>query len=140
MSSAIGMCESVNLTPEPTEPAVELIYGVLPLLKTAEGLVQCVELCLTGVTVSALQRLPHLTRSGKICNLRADLKSDSLVYDHLDRGVIGGPFFQLLLEGLEDSGRERRGAISSLQRGAGGIGEVGCNWSNQRAINMAENA
>ena len=33
MCSAVGRCESVNLTPEPTEPVVELIYGILPLLR-----------------------------------------------------------------------------------------------------------
>ena len=76
MGNAVGRYESVNLTPEPTEPAVELIYCVLPLLKI--GLVQRVKLFLTGATVSALQRLPHLTRSGKICNLRAYIKSHSL--------------------------------------------------------------
>ena len=39
MHSAVRRCESVNLMPKPTEPVVELIYGVLPLLKTTEGLI-----------------------------------------------------------------------------------------------------
>ena len=54
MDSAVRRCECVNLTPKPTEPAVELIYGVFPLLNTTEGLVQDVELCLIGAAVAAL--------------------------------------------------------------------------------------
>ena len=107
MDSAVGRCESVNMTPEPTEPAVELVDGALPLMKTTEGLVQCVNLCLTGAAVAALQTLPHLTRSGKIGNLRADLKSESLADDHLGHGLVSNPLLQLLLKGLENSRRGR---------------------------------
>ena len=104
MSSAVRGCEGINLTPEPTEPAVELIHGVLPLLKTVEGLVQCVELCLTRATVSTLQIRPHLTCSRKIGNLRADLESDGLTDDHLGRGVVGSHFSSFFSKASKTAG------------------------------------
>ena len=59
--------------------------------------------------------------------------------DHLGRGVVSGPLLQLLLEGLENSGREGGRAIRSLQGGAGGVGEVRSNRGIRRASNKAEN-
>ena len=76
---------SVNLAPEPTIPAVELVNGVLPLLKTTKGPMQGVELRLNGATVVALQILPHLPSSGKLRHLSRDLKCDGLADDHLGR-------------------------------------------------------
>ena len=88
MYIAVGRCECVNLTSDPIKTVVEPVDSVLPLLKTTKGLVQGVDLCLTGAAVAAIWILPHLTCSVKICNLRADLKSDSLADDHLGRGVV----------------------------------------------------
>ena len=140
MSGAVGRCERINLTPEPTEPAVELINGVLPLLKTAKCLVQGIELRLAGATVATLQVHPHLPRSGKISNLRTDLEGDGLADDHLGRGVVCIPPVQLPLKCLESSGREGRGPISSLKGGARGVGEKRSHGRHGSAIDMAEDA
>ena len=128
-----------DLAPTPTKPAVELVNGVLPLLKTTKNLVQGVELPLTGATIAVLQILPLLPSSGKLRHLSADLKGDSLADDHLGRKIVSGPLLQLLLKGLENSRRDRGRVVSSPEGGTRGIREVGSNEHGRGAINMAKN-
>ena len=50
---ARNRCEGINLAPDPTVSAIEPVDRVIPLLKTAKGLVEDVELGLAGTTVAS---------------------------------------------------------------------------------------
>ena len=97
--------ESINLSPELTEPTIELIDGLISLLKSAQSLVECKDLSLAGNTVTPGKVCPHCMSSGKISYLSPDPRGDRLADHHLGGRVICVPFLQLLLEGIKKSGR-----------------------------------
>ena len=52
------------MAPNPTVSGIELVDRVIPLLKTAKGLLEGVELGLAETTVASSQVVPHLMSSG----------------------------------------------------------------------------
>ena len=98
--------KGINLLPGITVAAVELIDGVVPLLKATQCLVQCVEMGLAGATVAMSKVCPHRMSGRKVGNLRPDARGDRLVDHHLRRGVIRMPLLQFPFKGLEKNRRE----------------------------------
>ena len=83
--------KSINLAPESTITTLELINGVIPLLKPTKSPVKSVELCLAGSTVAMGQIVPYISSSGQLCNLRANLKDNRPTGHHLHVRIITVP-------------------------------------------------
>ena len=64
--------EGINLSLGITVAAVELINGVVPLLKATQCLVQCEDLGLAGSTVATSKVCSHSMSGRKIDNLRSE--------------------------------------------------------------------
>ena len=121
--------EGINLPPKLTEAAVELVDGLISLLKSTQCLVQSENLSLAGHTVAPGEICPHSMCRGKLSNLGPDPRGDRLADHQHRRGVICVPFLRLLLEGVEENRRDRRRSIPVSDRGLGDVGEVGsCGW------------
>ena len=105
MDGTLWWRESINLSPKLTEATVELIDGLISLLKSAQRLIERVDLSLTGDTVASGEVCPHRMSSRKLSYLGPDPRGNRLADHHLRGGVIHVPFLQLLLEGVEKSGR-----------------------------------
>ena len=97
--------KSINLPPNLTEATVELVDGLIPLLKSAQRLIEREDLSLTGDTVAPSEVCPHRMSSRKISYLGPDPKGDRLANHHLCGRIIRVPFLQLLLKGIKKSGR-----------------------------------
>ena len=91
MCRALWWSEGINLPPKLTEAAVELVDGLIPLLKSAQRLVEREDLSLTENTVAPGEVCSHHMSSGKISYLGPDPRGDRLAYHHLGGKVVCVP-------------------------------------------------
>ena len=82
--------KSINPSPKLTKATVKLINGLIPLLKSAQCLIECKDLSLTGNTVAPGEICSHRMRSRKISYLGPDLlKSAQCLIECKDLSLTG---------------------------------------------------